>query len=259
MPSITNKDEQYYVKYEAEINSVELQIVCEQMKLHLGNAEPRAKTNVHVHTNRGGARVVELENGRKVLLRNYMRGGFVSKFVRNTFLRLPFASVASYRPFQEFEISLLLKDELISVPRAIAAMVKTRFAGSFYEGNIAYEYIPNSINLLEFWATARGDHALEARFSLLCKMAGQESRKMLEKGVFHSDLHLGNILVEGEGKIYLIDFDKAVRYARNSNVSFSVLKKMGLRTIKRWTKSAMKHGAADLAIKPFVEGLDIKC
>ena len=55
--------------------------------------------------------------------------------------------------------------------------------------------------------TAGGASRLQIAFDI-----GAGLRKLHEHGIFYTDLHVKNILVEPQGKVCFIDFDKAKQY-----------------------------------------------
>lgn len=111
-----------------------------------------------------------------------------------------------------------------------------------------------------FLDIVKSNRLKEKEVQHLASLAGQEAGKMLALNVFHPDLHLGNVLIqtviktEGENtmlgaKAWLIDFDKAFVFAKNK------IKEYQKKTLSRWTRSAEKHGVADIVVYTFEDGL----
>ena len=56
---------------------------------------------------------------------------------------------------------------------------------------------------------------------------------LIRHGIWHRDLHPGNVLVDENGMPHLIDFDKA-RYLKNHHL-------LTEKYIKRWARAIAKH------------------
>jgi 3-deoxy-D-manno-octulosonic acid kinase len=137
--------------------------------------------------------------GRDMVLRHYWRGGMVGWVIKDRYLREP---VAQSRAMREFTLLGWMHDQGLPVPRPIAARHVP--AGLFYRADLLMERIPDTrplADLLTDGALPQGLwHAIGA---LIARMHGL--------GVDHSDLNCRNILLDGAGKPWLIDFDKCAR------------------------------------------------
>ena len=72
---------------------------------------------------------------------------------------------------------------------------------------------------------------------------------MLDAGVYHPDLHPGNVMIDPQGQAWLIDFDKAVLFSEPE---------LGDRCIAlgmRWRRSVRKHGLSESFCESFDRGL----
>ena len=58
--------------------------------------------------------------------------------------------------------------------------------------------------------------------------------KLVDAGIFHVDLHPGNILITPEEEIHVVDFDKAVFYTGSR-------KKLIKKYQKRWSRATEKY------------------
>ena len=111
------------------------------------------------------------DESRHLVLRHYYRGGMVGKLVRDRFW---FEGVESSRAMAEYRLLAQLSEQGLPVPRPFAArMVK--------QGPLADEV----------W-----------------HKVGQTVRRLHEAGVYHADLNSHNLLLDKEGKVWVIDFDK---------------------------------------------------
>ena len=202
---------------------------------------------------RGKVAVFNIDGVGKIVLRQYLRGGWLRKFVKETFLNLK-----SYpRPIAELHVLQYLFEKGVNVPYPVGVILRRKFFGLFYKGFIATTLVEGTENFLDMLNSNRLN---EKEAQHLASLSGQEAGKMLALNVFHPDLHLGNVLIqtviktEGENtmlgtKAWLIDFDKAFVFAKDK------IKEYQKKTLSRWTRSAEKHGVADMVVYPFEDGL----
>ncbi len=129
-------------------------------------------------------------------LRHYHRGGLFGKIVRDQYL---FLSLERTRSYAEFTLLQKLRGAGVNVPRPIAARVEQ--TGLFYRADLLSEKISEASDLVDKLQIERlsGDNY---------KKIGLEIRKMHDVGVNHTDLNIHNILLDSEGKVWIIDFDK---------------------------------------------------
>jgi len=150
-----------------------------------------------VSSGRGGAMRVTLRGGKVVFVRQYLRGGLVRFFVHDLFLLRP------PRPMRELEATETARAAGCHVPIVHAVAVEE--SGPFYRGWIVTSAIDGARAYID--VLAAGDEA--ARAALLTA-AGAAIRGLHDAGVYHPDLNGHNLLVDAEGKVAVIDFDRAV-------------------------------------------------
>ena len=148
-----------------------------------------------IGTGRGSAWYVNFDDQQWVL-RHYRRGGFISRVVTDTYWNL---RLNSCRSWHEFNLLKTLYSQGLPVPRPVAACIRRNFG--FYQADIIIQKIPNTLTLAE---------TLEQR-----KLTAGEwqniattIRNFHDYGVYHADLNANNILIDGNNKIYIIDFDR---------------------------------------------------
>lgn len=144
---------------------------------------------------RGAAWFVEAEFGNAVL-RQYRRGGWAAKISDS---RYWWHDEASTRSFHEFHFMQALAHKQLPVPRPIAAMYSKN--GLFYRAAILIERIMPAKSFLQ---CVHGQ-AESAPWAEL----GKTIAGFHKAGARHADLNAQNILLDTEGKIWLIDWDKA--------------------------------------------------
>jgi tRNA A-37 threonylcarbamoyl transferase component Bud32 len=134
-------------------------------------------------------------------IRPYLRGGMIQYLSRDLFWG------PNKRPFHELRISLHAYQNGVPTAEPIAGVVK-KGLGGFYRGYWVSREISHAQNL--FKALLAHPNAKEKKEIL--QITASATRKMHDTGIFHADLHLGNIVIQKNGdsfKAYLIDFDRA--------------------------------------------------
>ena len=192
-----------------------------------------------------GAVVRKTILGLNIVIRMYRRGGLVKYLFDNKFIKSPFLKLKNTRPVREYWTLKLLNGLPVPMPVAVALNVG-RFT---YGGIIITKEIPLSQSLLE-------SPPSDLKFAkIIAEKAGQITRQIIEKGVFHHDLHVGNVLYQTDGNVYVIDFDGARIIKTEKQKKFAILK-----TSKRWSRSVNKWFSDSPRLieaidKPFVDSL----
>lgn len=237
-----------------------LQTASEQDKENLKSRllEFISEKNLHTENNSkvGRGKVAELSiNNKNIFLRKFYRGGLLSKFITNTFFHLDFCQNSfcnNYRPFLEIEILELLNNNQIPSPKPIAAFIKTKFFNVFYQATIATEKIENTVNFLDLVKeyNKTPSDSLKNRIAEISTQVGRIANQILNLGIFHVDLHLGNVLIDSNNQVFIIDFDRAKNITPRYKKFFSLLLK------NRWLKSCKKYQITDIAVTTFNLGLN---
>lgn len=129
-------------------------------------------------------------------LRHYHRGGLFGKLVKDQYL---FTGWQNTRSYQEFKLLANLHQQGVNVPRPIAARVFKQ--GLFYRADLLSEKIENAKDLVDI---LKKRPLTEQEYRAI----GAEIAKMHRVLVNHTDLNIHNILLDKQGKVWLIDFDK---------------------------------------------------
>ncbi len=177
---------------------------------------------------RGDVLRSQLPNGEQYVLRPYRRGGMIQHVNKESFLALP---VGPLRPMLELEILSLLFDKGIPVARPLFALVQYGLLNLSYSCAIATSEIQGALNFLD----ARSRILPEVALSV-SELAGVAAGRALVAGIFHRDLHPGNVLFRSPEEVFLIDFDNALRIGRENILRFSD------RLSERWERGILKHG-----------------
>ncbi len=148
-----------------------------------------------VGAGRGGAWRVRV-NGTVAALREYRRGGFVSRLLRSSYL---WTGLERTRAFHEWRLTAKLRADGLPVPAPLAArVVRTAW---WYRAEILTEWLPDTRSLV----TYLGESEPEPAF---WRNIGATLRRFHRAGAFHADLNAHNILIDGGGRVFVIDFDR---------------------------------------------------
>lgn len=143
---------------------------------------------------RGGAAFVETPLG-PLVLRRYLRGGLAARLSRDRYV---FTGAERTRGFAEFRMLATLCAVGLRVPRPVAAFY--RRTGMLYRAAILLARIEGVTRLCELL-----DRADPRMFAEVGAAVGRLHRAR----VWHADLNADNILLDREGSVWLVDFDRA--------------------------------------------------
>ena len=130
------------------------------------------------------------------VLRHYHRGGMMASISKD---RYWWTGMYNTRSWREWYLLVKLKDWDLPVPRAIAARAVRH--GFFYTADLLMEKIENSEPLSAMLSKQKLDEPQWRKI-------GATLRRFHQRGVYHADLNAHNILLDQEGNVYVIDFDK---------------------------------------------------
>lgn len=133
------------------------------------------------------------------VLRKYRRGGLVARLNKSHYV---WSGAENTRSFAEFRLLQFMHARGLPVPRVVAAGY-TRFC-CFYQAALITETLPDTRPL----ASVLKDMPASADFSELARACADSIYLMHQANVWHADLNAFNILVDGNNKAWLIDFDK---------------------------------------------------
>jgi 3-deoxy-D-manno-octulosonic-acid transferase len=144
---------------------------------------------------RGQAHSLQLGT-QAMVLRHYRRGGLVAKISHDLFWR---TAVHESRAMREFNLLRLMRSWQLPVPLAVAARHHGR--GLFYQADILIGLIPDTLNLAQCLVQRP---VQQAEWEAI----GRAIRRMHDHQVFHSDLNIHNLLLDTQGRAWIVDFDK---------------------------------------------------
>ncbi|HWT16326.1 MAG TPA: 3-deoxy-D-manno-octulosonic acid kinase [Patescibacteria group bacterium] len=146
---------------------------------------------------RGAIRVVDAPIGR-VVVRHYRRGGLIARLSRDWFF---WNGADATRPFREFRITVQLRAAGLPVPEAMAARYLRTGLG--YRADLATREIPGARTLADRLADTVDRATID-----WCAI-GTLIARFHALGLWHADLNAHNLLFDRDGRLSLIDFDRA--------------------------------------------------
>ncbi len=133
---------------------------------------------------------------RRLVLRHYQRGGWAARLSAD---RYWWRDESQTRSFVEWHLLYLMRRAGLPVPTPIAAGY--RRAGRTYTADLLTERIERAASLAA--RLAAGPLPLTTWIAI-----GRCVRRFHDEGVDHADLNAHNILLDEEGRVWLIDFDR---------------------------------------------------
>ncbi|MFP4616441.1 MAG: 3-deoxy-D-manno-octulosonic acid kinase [Thiohalorhabdus sp.] len=145
---------------------------------------------------RGAVRFRALADGTQAVLRHYRRGGWIAHLSRDRYLGL---ALERTRPWREWRLLAHLYRLGLPVPRPVAARVVR--AGPAYRGDLATARLPGCRTLGQI---LQGEALAPAGW----ERVGRTIRRFHDAGAEHPDLNAHNVLLDADGGVYLLDFDR---------------------------------------------------
>lgn len=190
---------------------------------------------------RGEASFVVADDGMRWVLRHYRRGGLIAHVNHDCYL---WAGAMRTRPVQEFHLLSALHRRGFSVPRPVAAQA-VRGTGGYYRADLITQAIPEAQTLADRLA---GQCLSAVDWSRL----GQSIASLHQVGIWHADLNARNVLINAEGRFYLIDFDRA-RFRGDGAWRAANLKRFR-RSLDKFAKQWPQFGFAEADWQALREG-----
>jgi 3-deoxy-D-manno-octulosonic acid kinase len=130
------------------------------------------------------------------VLRHYLRGGLIAKFVRDRYF---WTGAESTRAFAEWRLLHQLRAQGFAVPMPVA----TRYVrhGMTYSADLITEALPAARTLAD---AITGAQLVDETWGKV----GAAVAKLHRAGVHHADLNAHNILLGEGGKVFVLDFDR---------------------------------------------------
>ena len=169
-----------------------------------------------------------------IVIKIYTRGGLLYRLIKRRYLKW-----GKPRSQREFELLNTVGALGVNVPEPIAYAVCGRL---FYRAWLATRAIHQSISLVRL---SRQD---EKTAGLAMESVVAQISSLIQNNILHVDLHPGNVVIDGSGKVYLLDFDKGRVYRGNRQ-------KLKNRYITRWQRAVDKHNLPKILTDMMLSGL----
>ncbi len=147
---------------------------------------------------RGESYFVDAEAGGRqwsLVWRHYRRGGLVARFSEDSYL---WPGMNKTRPYLELHLTADLYERGLPVPRPLAAQIVRD--GLFYRADLITERLADVSSL--------ADRIARDAAKVPWRSVGQTIARFHDVGLDHVDLNIRNILLSGDDRVYLIDFDR---------------------------------------------------
>ena len=183
---------------------------------------------------RSSIAIAQLEGVGSVVVKYYTRGGLLRYMVKRRYVKW-----GKTRCQIEYELLQKVRNLGVSAPEPIAYA----FQGSlFYKGWLVTREIKQKQTLAEL-SCADEEHAQIAMKELINQVS-----TLVNNNIFHVDLHPGNVLVDSDDRVFLLDFDKACLSRKNKN-------KLRDQYLSRWRRAVIKHRLPEMLCEMMCTGL----
>jgi 3-deoxy-D-manno-octulosonic acid kinase len=131
------------------------------------------------------------------VLRRYRRGGAVARVLKDSYV---WTGIAQTRPLREFRLLAAATMAGLPVPRPLAAEVRRH--GAFYSGDLLMARIDAAQTLSAHLAAVSDWSTID------WKAIGATLGRIHASGFEHADLNAHNLLLDRDGKVWVIDWDR---------------------------------------------------
>lgn len=176
--------------------------------------------------------LIQDSNHERMVAKRCLRGGLLRFLNRDTFW-------GGNRPFNEMIANTTIMEKGIMTAEIIAAL-KRKWFGPVYRAYLFSKEIPECIDLTRYFDGLKqksSEQRLKAKRYLFQAIA-DAFVKMHSEGIYHSDLHMKNILVkqkaDAKPEIYIIDFDK-------TDIKENLTPKQKVKNLLRFNRSIEKY------------------
>ena len=182
-------------------------------------SQPPPKTN-SVLGGRSSVSYHRIEDLGPVVVKHYKRGGLWGRLVRRRYLKW-----GKSRSRLEFELLLKARDLGINVPEPLLYA---------HRGRLIYRAWLVTREIKQPQSLARLSLNDEKRTRQVMASVIDQISRLIDHGIWHVDLHPGNVVIDQNGRVFLLDFDKGSLYQGNKM-------KLRDRYINRWQRAVSKH------------------
>ena len=147
--------------------------------------------------------ILNLPAGTRAVVRHYVHGGILRKLTGDRF-------AGSERFLEEVRVSEHLRAKGVNTPEVLGLLVQVGKLG-FRRGALVTRMIEGGRDLLDYLKSDTGavQIADPSVKRTIIRTAATQVRMMHDAGVFHTDLHIKNLLLSPDGEIWILDLDRA--------------------------------------------------
>ncbi len=164
--------------------------------------------------------VARLEGIGSVVIKYYRRGGAIRYLIKQRYLKC-----GKTRCQIEFELLQKVRSLGINAPEPVA------FA---YRGRLLYKCWLVTREIQHHQTLVQISRSNEERSRMVMKEVIKQVATLIKNNIYHADLHPGNIIVDNQNHVYLIDFDKGSFFKGEKNILMN-------RYLRRWKRAIQKH------------------
>lgn len=183
---------------------------------------------------RGTIAVAEVPGVGPVVVKRYRRGGLLRFLTSDRYFRF-----GPTRAEVEFHLLNRARALGVNAPEPIA------FAS---EGRYLYRCWLVTQEIKAHQTLAEISLADEERTPEIMPRVVEQVCKLVENNLLHYDLHPGNVLIDSEGTVFLVDFDKSHFFKGTKN-------ELRDRYLKRWRRACIKHNMPEILSELMGAGL----
>ena len=174
---------------------------------------------------RTSVKTIQMPGLGSMVVKYYFRGGLIQHLIKRRYLNW-----GKTRCQSEYEMLNRVRALGIAAPKPIA------FA---FEGKLFYRcwLITEEIKRHQTLAQLSLDNAEQAR--VIMEQSVIQMAMLINNHIFHVDLHPGNVLVDLNNRVFLIDFDRA-------HITKMQKEKLREKYLNRWQRAVSKHRLPDM-------------
>lgn len=207
----------------------------DQLKEILTHFRTQKTAEASISGGRATVATAVIEGLGPVVIKQYLRGGIMRFILKNRYVKF-----GKPRSQVEFEAMLRLRKLGIRAPEPVAYAYR---GFPLYFAWLITRQIEQSCTLAELSC-----HDINRVSNIMDKVIEQIDR-LVECRFIHVDLHPGNILVDGDDNIYIIDFDKGHVSSTQKEQLFDVY-------YQRWRRAIAKHQLPKILDDLLLKGLN---
>jgi 3-deoxy-D-manno-octulosonic acid kinase len=169
--------------------------------------------------------VTQLQGTGSVVIKYYRRGGVIRYLIKKRYLKC-----GKTRCQIEYELLQKVRSLGINAPEPVAFAYRGRL---FYQCWLVTREIQDHQTLVQI------SRSNEEQARMAMKAVVKQVSMLIKNKILHVDLHPGNVIVDNQNQIYLLDFDKGGVFHGDKDV-------LRTRYLRRWNRAIQKHGLPEM-------------